>query len=107
MSIINEKPEMFGMPVFDFYLLAALEGLLFIICILWVSQFGMTAATVTFIITGGPIYAFFSFKKFLPEHFFKNLIKYFIEPRVYLPRTELNTENKLLKAILHKEETNG
>lgn len=107
MSIINEKPEMFGMPVFDFYILAVLEGLLFIICILWVSQYGMTLAAIVFMITGGPIYAFFSFKKFLPEHFFKNLIKYFIEPRDYLIKTELNRKNKLLKTLMDKEDANG
>ena len=104
MSIINEKPEMFGFAVYDFYLLIALEGLLFIFAMMVIAPNNFTAASIFFVVLGVPIFIFIAFKKLLPRRFFINLIKYFIEPKVYITGADINYKNPLLRAISEKED---
>ena len=104
MSIINTKPEMMGFAVYDFYALIVLEGLLFIFCMLVIAPYNFTLSAVTFVVIGAPTYIFFVFKKLLPRRFFINLIKYFIEPKVYITGADINYKNKLLRAVAEKED---
>lgn len=104
MSIINQKPQMLGLPIVDFFALIFIEGFLILFCMLFLAPINMILSATVFVIIGGSVYTFIGFKKSLPEHFFTNWIKYIFEPKIYLTTADINKNNPILKKFAEDEQ---
>ena len=103
MSIINQKPQMLGLPIFDFFALVIIEGSLVLFCMLFLAQINIILSAAVFVFVGGGVYGFICFKRTLPEHIFVNLIKYMIEPKIYITSADINRNNPILKKFAEDE----
>ncbi len=107
MSIINDKPEIFGIEVTDFYILMIIEFLLLLLCFIGIAPHNFIAAMIVFVVLGGTVYVFINLKKLLPEHFFFNLYKYLTGPKIYITSADLNPNNPIFKKIIEEDEENN
>ena len=103
MNLLNEKPELFGIPVIDFYILIAVEAAIVFIAV-YLMQYSIIAAGIFFVVVGGGAFSFINFKKFLPEYFFTNLYNYLTQPRLFLTDTDaqLNEKNTAFKNLMQE-----
>jgi hypothetical protein len=99
---LTEKPEIFGIPVIDFYILVGVEIILFLIA-LYLINFNLIFGGSFFVFFGSIVFVFINFKKFLPEHFFINLIKFTMGQRIYYANPRLSTDNPLIRAIANEK----
>jgi hypothetical protein len=107
MSIINQKPQMLGLPIIDFFALIIIEGMLVLFCMLFLAQINMILSAAVFVIVGGSVYAFISFKRNLPEFFFTNIIKYVLEPKIYLTSADINANSPILRKFIEETPENN
>jgi len=96
---LNEKANVFGIPVNDFYVLLGIEIFIFLIGML-IMQYNFLGGGIFILFFGGLTFVAINVKKFLPDHFVTNLYRYFTSTRIYKTKTELNPDNALFKAII-------
>jgi len=100
---LNEKPQIFGFEVTDFYILIAVEAIILFIA-LYLAKYSIIIAGIFFAILGGGIFSFLSFKKLLPEYFFTNIFKYLTGPKIYVTKNEVDYTSSLFKKIFPNAE---
>jgi len=66
----------------------------------YIAGYNLSAAGVFAILAGGSVYSVMTFKKYLPQHFFRNFFKYLTQPRVYLTASEINIKNPAFRGLL-------
>ena len=95
---LTEKPEMFGIPIFDFYILLVIEAALLLIA-LWLIGFNIILGGTFFVFFGGIVFVLINFKKFMPQHFFLNLFNFTTGQRLYLAKPRISADSPLVRAI--------
>lgn len=104
MSVLNKKAELYGLPVNDFFILIGVELALFLFSMFVLMRINAYFGVTFLVVSGGLVYTIITFKRLLPDRFFKNLYKYITEPKIYITTVDVNMNHPLIKRLVSDEE---